>query len=93
MSKYFNQTKFNEIVTGIKECCELTPDLLIKSATEIYLSSATEAGESTWKPAGSGCMLKVSSIVECEECGHRRGRFIGDTLNFCPACGKSMREK
>lgn len=101
MSEYFNKNKFKEIINGIKDCCELTPELLIKSATEIYLSSAASLAEETqrqpgiseWKPTGDGCMVKVSSIVECQACGHRRGRFIADTLDYCPACGKLMRKK
>lgn len=94
MSKYFNKIKFKEIVEGLKACCDLAPELLIKSATEIYLNSAAEeAGESTWKAVGAGCTVKINQIVQCVECGHKRGRFIADTLNYCPACGKLMREK
>lgn len=94
MSKYFNKEKFNEIIEGLKECAKLPPEILMKSATEIYLSSAAESqGESEWKIVENGCMVKVTSIVECKECGHRRGRFVADVLDFCPACGKSMREK
>lgn len=93
MSKYFNKTKFKEIIDGLKACCELSPEMLLKSATEIYLSSAVEVGESVWKSVGAGRMIKTTGIVRCESCGHERGRFVADTLDFCPACGKSMRMK
>lgn len=95
MSKYFNKEKFKEIIEGLTECAMLPPEVLMKSATEIYLSSAAESlnGESSWKAVESGCMVKVSAIVQCEKCGHKRGRFVADVLDYCPACGKLMREK
>lgn len=92
MSMYFNQTKFKEIINGLVACCDLNPEQLLKSATEIYLSSAAEdRGESIWSSCGSGCTVKVSSIVRCQACGHERGRFVGDVLDYCPACGKIMK--
>lgn len=92
MSKYFNKEKFKEIIEGLTECAMLPPEVLMKSATEIYLSGAgAEIEESVWSSSGAGRMIKVSSIVKCKKCGHERGRFVGDTLDYCPACGRSMK--
>lgn len=30
-------------------------------------------------------------IIECKSCGYEHGKFIGEKMNFCPGCGKSIR--
>lgn len=100
--EHFQKELYSEILVGLKESfkdLKVEADLLIKSATEIYLSSRKDDQEHSAGITELSLVDKnhytVTSygVLECRACSRRIAKFIGDEICFCPGCGKAVREK
>lgn len=100
--EHFQKELYSEILVGLKESfkdLKVEADLLIKSATEIYLSSKKDDQEYSAGITELSLIDKnhytVTSygVLECRACSRRIAKFIGDEICYCPGCGKAVREK
>lgn len=102
IQEHFQKEFYAEIFTGLNETfkdLKVEADILIKSATEIYLSSRQAELESS---AGETELTIVNhehhtvtslGLLECKACSRKIAKFVGDDICFCPGCGKAVRSK
>lgn len=102
IQEHFQKEFYAEIFAGLKETfkdLKVEADIIIKSATEIYLSSRQSELESS---AGETELTIVNQehhtvtslgLLECKACSRRIAKFVGDDICFCPGCGKAVRSK
>ena len=98
--EHFQKELYSEILSGLLESfkdLKVEAELLVKSATEIYLSSKDAAEQAD---AGETDFLQIDherrtvtsvGVLECESCGRKMAKFVGDSMSFCPGCGKAVR--
>ena len=90
--KHFNNTLFNEIITGMQETCKgVQLQQLLKAATEIYLASdQDETKEGEWQIERVERTIRIYKIAICPFCGKESVLFVADTLDYCSGCGAKL---
>ena len=97
---HFQADLFSEIIGGLSNTIqELSAEKLVDVATKIYisLSKKSEASAAAGETSFVVCeefrrQIMCSGTLECKSCGHKEGKFIGMELNFCPGCGRKIKE-
>lgn len=90
--KHFNNTLFNEIITGMKESCEgVQLQQLLKAATDIYLASnSNEVLEGEWEIEHVERTIKIYKMATCPFCQKKSVMFVADNLDYCSGCGAKL---
>ena len=99
---HFQTLFFKEILEGLVESftgLTVESNQLIVAATEIYINQAKNAAvekieEETefFQHPNSAANVRSLGVIECKKCGHQMGKFIAMDLNYCPGCGRVVKE-
>lgn len=103
---HFQTVFFKEILDGLVESfagLTIEANQLIAAATEIYINQANNANNAAvekmeeetefFQHPNSEKLVKSFGVIECKKCGHKMGKFIAMDLNYCPGCGRVVKEE
>lgn len=99
---HFQTLFYKEILDGLVESftgLTVEANQLIAAATEIYINQANNAAvekieEETefFQHPNSAATVRSLGVIECKKCGHKMGKFIAMDFNYCPGCGRVVKE-
>lgn len=103
IQEHFQTDYFKEILDGLVDSFKgltVEANQLIAAATEIYINQAKtstiekiEEETEFFQHPNSAATVTSIGVIECKKCGHKMGKFIAMDLNYCPGCGRVVKEE